>query len=216
MSNIETLYPHGGYIFKLHFDFDWKTLYPICKELVNSELAYSPLVKNGKSSHMNKLSPHKIEEFRPYYSWLSSLIKEIFTKNCEYSEDVMDYFVANSWVNVQGYDGHTTIHNHANVFMVATAYLNLPKDGGFFECVDPLEYNKSNQYHDDPNWMWKEVPAITGDVLVFPGWLKHRTQVNNAHSKLLIDDNGVGHEENSSEDRWVLTTNFTQEFKEIV
>jgi hypothetical protein len=64
--------------------------------------------------------------------------------------------------------------------------------------------------------MWKEVPAITGDVLVFPGWLKHRTQVNNAHSKLLIDDNGVGREENSSEDRWVLTTNFTQEFKEIV
>ena len=128
----------------------------------------------------------------------------------------MEYFVANSWVNVQGNGGHTTVHNHANVFMVATAYLNLPKNGGFFECVDPLEYNKSNQYHDDPNWMWKEVPAITGDVLVFPGWLKHRTQVNNAHSKLLIDDNGVGHEESSSEDRWVLTTNFTQEFKEIV
>ena len=87
MSNIETLYPHGGYIFKLHFDFDWKTLYPICKELVNSELAYSPLVKNGKSSHMNKLSPHKIEEFRPYYMWLSSLIKELFEKTIPVSKN---------------------------------------------------------------------------------------------------------------------------------
>jgi ectoine hydroxylase-related dioxygenase (phytanoyl-CoA dioxygenase family) len=43
--------------------------------------------------------------------------------------------------------------------------------------------------------MWKEIPTVTGDVLIFPSWLRHRTQVNNSNEK-----------------RWVLTSNFSQEF----
>jgi ectoine hydroxylase-related dioxygenase (phytanoyl-CoA dioxygenase family) len=58
-----------------------------------------------------------------------------------------------------------------------------------------LEYVKGEFYYDDPNWMWKEIPTVTGDVLIFPSWLRHRTQVNNSNEK-----------------RWVLTSNFSQEF----
>jgi ectoine hydroxylase-related dioxygenase (phytanoyl-CoA dioxygenase family) len=79
--------------------------------------------------------------------------------------------------------------------MAAAAYLNMPENGGYFECKDPLEDLKGFYYHDTNDWMWKEIPVVSGDVLIFPGWLKHRTQPNN-----------------SDEERWVITTNFEQEF----
>jgi ectoine hydroxylase-related dioxygenase (phytanoyl-CoA dioxygenase family) len=45
--------------------------------------------------------------------------------------------------------------------------------------------------------MWTEIPVVSGDILVFPGWMKHKTQENK-----------------SGEERWVLTTNFDQQFDE--
>ena len=60
---------------------------------------------------------------------------------------------------------------------------------GFIEYKDPLEYIKGFLPKKCNNW--KEIQAKTGDTLLFPGWIRHRTQPNN----LL-------------KDRWVLTTNF--------
>ena len=45
-----------------------------------------------------------------------------------------------------------------------------------------------NEYEE--NLKWKEIPTTSGDVIIFPGTLNHRTQINK-----------------SLEDRWVLTTN---------
>jgi ectoine hydroxylase-related dioxygenase (phytanoyl-CoA dioxygenase family) len=60
--------------------------------------------------------------------------------------------------------------------MVSAAYLSIPDNSGYFEYKDVT---------------WKELPTVSGDVIIFPGWIEHRTQTNN-----------------SSEDRWVITTNF--------
>jgi ectoine hydroxylase-related dioxygenase (phytanoyl-CoA dioxygenase family) len=69
----------------------------------------------------------------------------------------------------------------------------MPKDGGYIEFYDPLEYHKAHlpRVIDDQQSNWKAVPTVTGDVVLFPGWLKHRTQKNK-----------------SNENRWVLTTNY--------
>lgn len=197
-NTIESIHPHNAYIYKLHFEFDWDVLKPICDQLINSEHAKSALITNGESSHFNKVQPHRIEQFKPFYTWLSPLVKDIFTEKSAYSKEMMQYYINNSWVNVHHTGGKTNVHNHTNTFMVATAYLHLPENGGFFECKDPLEYNKGFYYSDNNDWLWKEIPTISGDVLIFPSWLKHKTQINQ-----------------SLEDRWVLTTNFTQEFKKI-
>jgi uncharacterized protein (TIGR02466 family) len=191
-NRIEPLYPHDAYIYKLHFDFDWEKIKPIVKDLIDTTSKQVYLVKNGKSSHMNHRQPHKMEIFKPFYNWLLPLVKEIALNKTGYAKPYQ-YIIGNSWCNVHNKDGVTGVHNHPNTFMVATTYLNLPKNGGFFEAKDPLEYHKSHYNHQEPNWMWKEIPAITGDILIFPGWLQHRTQTN-------ISD----------ENRWVLTTNFEQ------
>jgi hypothetical protein len=76
--------------------------------------------------------------------------------------------------------------------LVITAYLNLPENGGFIQFKDPLEYHHGHltKQFDTELGSWRTMPAKTGDVLMFPGWLRHRTEPNK-----------------SKEKRWVLTTN---------
>jgi hypothetical protein len=68
---------------------------------------------------------------------------------------------------------------------------NRPTNSGYIEYRDPLEYVKEmNMHYDLEGWKWKKVKAITGDVLIFPGYLRHRTESSF-----------------TNEERWVLTTN---------
>jgi uncharacterized protein (TIGR02466 family) len=194
-NEISIISPHTSYMYKLHYEFDWNLLAPICNELINTTPHGLSLVSNGHTSHQNKKQPHKIKEFTPYFDWLKFMVTEIAIKGMEYSKMYHDYKITNSWVNVHEKGGITATHNHSNTFLVAAAYLNMPENGGYFECKDPLEYVKGEHYFDEPSWMWKQVSTITGDVLIFPAWLRHRTQVNQSDDK-----------------RWVLTTNFSQEF----
>jgi len=150
-------------LYKLHYNFDWDKLKPVCEELVNIEKAQMNLVRNGKTSYVNEIHPHTMDEFKPFYDWLSISMGN-------------EFFIGNSWVNVHHPGGSTIAHDHPNVSMVSAAYLSIPNNSGYFEYKDVT---------------WKELPTVSGDVIIFPGWIEHRTQINN-----------------SSEDRWVITTNF--------
>jgi len=192
-QNIESVYPHGSYVYRAHFKFDWNRLRPVCKNLIETTKHEGYLVEGGKTSVSNHKQPHLLPEFKDFYTWLKTIIKEVainkegFHKNFKYS-------VGNSWVNYHGEGGKTLEHNHSNAIFVAATYLYMPENGGYIEYKDPLEYHKAAYEHQDgKSWFWKEVPAVTGDVLIFPGWLKHRTQNNLSNEK-----------------RWVLTTNFIQ------
>ena len=194
MNSIEPIYPHGSYVYKAHYKFDWNKLRPICKNLIESTKSEGYLVEGGKTSVANFKQPHKILEFSHYYTWLKGIIKEISIEHEGYHKQ-FKYNVANSWVNYHAEGGKTLEHNHSNVLFVAAAYLYIPENGGFIQYKDPLEYQKSAYEHQNPkDWIWKEVPVVTGDVLIFPGWLRHRTQNNLSNEK-----------------RWVLTTNYLQE-----
>jgi hypothetical protein len=196
MKTAEILYPFDPYLFKFHFDFDWQKLKPICENLINgSEYTDATQLRDGKTSQYNNIKPHQMIEFAPFYSWLMSCIASVGNISVgqnDTKENNVDYYVSNSWVNVHNKNGITTEHNHSCTSLVVTAYLNMPENGGYFECKDPLEYHK-NMLPISNAHLWRQIPTISGDILVFHGWLKHRTQPN------LSNDN-----------RWVLTTNLMQ------
>ena len=154
------------------------------------------LVTNGHTSHQNKKQPHRIKEFKPYFDWLHFMVAEIAKNGMGYSKLYHNYKLTNSWVNVHEKGGLTSTHNHSNTFLVAAAYLRMPENGGYFECKDPLELLNSSGYHNSSIWRWKTIKTISGDILVFPAWLIHKTQENN-----------------TDEGRYVLTTNFINDFR---
>jgi uncharacterized protein (TIGR02466 family) len=189
----EPINPFLPFIFKAHYDFNWSVLKPVCKHLIDTTEKEMYLVENGQSSHMNSRQPHLMPQFKPFYDWLNKMVKDAVDK-AGYTK-FYPYTIGNSWVNYHGEGGKTLEHNHQNTTLVCAAYLYMPKNGGYIQFKDPLEYHKATVQHEDVKaWYWKDVPTITGDVIIFPGWLKHRTHPNS-----------------SSEKRWVLTTNLFQD-----
>jgi uncharacterized protein (TIGR02466 family) len=182
--------PFNPLVIKSHYDFNWDELKPICRNLINTAPHQTDLEKNnGKSSSTNPQSPHMIYQFNSFYKWLSPMIEHVIVKEWGY-DPKLKYGIVQSWVNVHNKTGVTIEHAHGAAIMAISTYLQLPKDSGFIEYKDPMEYTKNFHQRTSLDWMWKQVPAITGDVLMFPGWLLHRTQPSN-----------------SDEERWVLTTN---------
>ena len=195
-SRIEIINPYSNYIFKSHYDFDYENVIFKCKELLYSAPSEFALVTKGGSSHQNAKQPHELPELKEYFDWLRNMVIEVATKGMGYFSDFHDIILTNSWVNLTNSGGKTLGHKHPNTFIVVSTYLHMPENGGYFEAKDPLEDLKSFYYRNNPDWYWKEVPTKSGDLLIFPGWLKHRTQENK-----------------SNEDRWVLTNSFDQTFK---
>ena len=131
--------------------------------------------------------PHTWPELRDFREWLREPLDFVWQHHNfkQYNTSVI-----NSWINVHKKSGVTLEHNHSHTPLVITAYLKLPTDSGFIEFRDPLEYHKTNTPITPEEELWKAVPCETNDILIFPGWIKHRTQPN------LIDN-----------DRIVLTMN---------
>jgi uncharacterized protein (TIGR02466 family) len=192
-NRIEVVHPFEPIVHKLHFDFNWELLKPICKHLIDTTEKEVYIVRQGKSSVFNSKQPHELQQFKSFYEWLVPLVKDIIVSKSGYAK-YSKYGIGNSWVNVHESNGQTTEHNHPETMFVAAAYLYMPENGGYIEFKDPLEYHKSKYNHENENWTWNQIPTISGDVLIFPGWLDHRTQTNLSNEK-----------------RWVLTTNFYQD-----
>jgi uncharacterized protein (TIGR02466 family) len=184
--------PWEPMIIKAHFDgFNQKELIPICEQMIkNSPLKIQLEQGDAFSSVSNETMPHTMNQFKPFYNWLLPVVNHIIHKEWGIVND-WKFGISNSWVNVHKKGGITIEHEHGQTTLVAAAYLNLPKDGGFIQFKDPLEYLKAMRARPESSDRdFKTIPAITGDVFLFPGWVRHRTQPNN-----------------SDEDRWVITTN---------
>ena len=182
-------------IFKSHFyQWDWKKIEPLCEEWTGNTPRKIYLEQGNADSSVanaNEVKPHQHPDFEGFYRWVKPIADNIMFKKWKLSTG-FDYKIVNSWVNVHGEGGMTEIHDHGPTTLVITAYLNLPENGGFIQFKDPLEYHHAHliKEFDTELGSWRTLPAKTGDVVMFPGWLRHRTQPNK-----------------SKEKRWVLTTN---------
>ena len=182
--------PFAPIVVKSHYDFDWEFLKPICENLIDTTPRQVDIEEgDGKSSVYNSKTPHTMKEFEGFYNWLEPIIEHVIVNEWGYTPD-LKYGPVQSWVNVHNKGAVTVEHNHGAGIMAITTYLNLPEGGGYIEYKDPLEYQKGFHHRKELDWKWKELKAQTGDVLMFPGWLLHRTQPSNSY-----------------EERWVLTTN---------
>ena len=185
--------PFEPMIIKVHYDgFNFKKLEPVLEKLVkDSPLPASLEVDDAKSSVSNPMMPHMMDEFSDFYKWLEPIVDHIILNEWGLVK-AYRYIYGNSWVNYHGKNGFTDEHHHGPATMVLATYLNLPENGGFIEFKDPLEYQKGVNLREigEEHINWKKIPAKTGDVLMFPGWIRHRTERNM-----------------STEKRWVLTTN---------
>jgi hypothetical protein len=175
--------------------FDLDVVLPFCEKAVDFPDHYIDLEQGPtaiSSVRNESMSPMLHGEFQSYYDWLVPIAMDIITEDWKLRNDLY-YYVDSSWFNRHKRGDRTLEHNHGWTVMAVSCYITCPPNSGRIEFKDPCEINwrgspKKNEIHQG----WFPVDIETNDVLMFPGWMDHRTEVSNA-----------------DEDRWVLTSNIS-------
>ena len=203
-----------AYIYKFNFDFKWDSIKDKVEQYLKDtdELRKKyglgdPEEDGGISSvHWNYSNeedsqydqhpfglPQHWPEFEKYYEHMR-LIQDLLCPEWGYNPE-WQRPISQSWINVHPKGGWTGEHHHQNAIFATTAYLNKPRNSGHFMVRNPLENLKKAEPVDVSYWndkkYWGTIEVETNDVLIFPGWLTHKTEVNE-----------------SDEERYILSTNY--------
>jgi uncharacterized protein (TIGR02466 family) len=195
--NFEAINPYPPIVFKAHYDGFTDEHVEISREILsNAPMGGTLSLEEGdarSSVYNQQLPPHGHPAFKDFYDWQHKVAQYVMFDQLKLMSS-MPYWISNSWVNCHNKGGTTLSHAHGMCALSITAYLQLPKDGGYIEFKDPHFDLRSIHTHNNDEkslFEWREVSAVTGDVLFFPGWLQHQTQPNQ-----------------SDKERWVCTTNY--------
>lgn len=184
-------------VFKDHYQFDWETISPRVLSLFDEVDEYAALEVNGKTTvglniYEDK-RPHLWPEFTDYIQWLQPRVESIWSR---WGLRPMKKYCTGSWFNLHTRDCHTLEHYHHGVHLVITSYLQCPKNSGFIQLRSPHELHKLGEPLASPDaGIWEEVPVETNDILIFPGWIKHKTGVSTTDDPRIVFTMNVSGEE---------------------
>jgi uncharacterized protein (TIGR02466 family) len=174
------------YIWKYTYDFPLDTLQKYIAEVFDAVKHNSALEKgNALSTVANPewQKPHTWEELGDFQEWLGNKltgIKEELNFYNRHSE------VIGSWFNRHYKSGYTEEHHHNYSTFVASCYLKCPPNSGNIVFRNPLEYHMCNFPIVNETQTLSEVECKTGDVIIFPGWLKHLVTPNNTDQERIV------------------------------
>jgi uncharacterized protein (TIGR02466 family) len=174
------------YIWKFSYEFDLEAIHTRIENLFNLVEKNSKLEQGNAVSSVSlpeNVQPHTWEELARFQEWLGEKLER--PKDYYQFYDRMSK-VTNSWMNRHYRGGYTAEHCHNSSTFVASCYLKCPPGSGNIEFKNPLEYHLNSWPIHPEEMMYIEVPVKTGDVLIFPGWLKHRVQPNNTDQERLV------------------------------
>lgn len=160
-------------IYKDTYDFDYSKLLPLMKQGIQKSVHEEKLDYDTTSPD---IQPHTWQQFEPFLYYVKEKTDEIWK---DWNLYPFERFVTSSHINRQCRGEAVREHAHGGVDIVVVAYISAEQGTGNIEFRDPLEYAWQNLPKDThPRDVWREVEVKTNDVLFFPGFLNHRTQIN--------------------------------------
>ena len=133
---------------------------------------------------------------------VEDLINELFPHVATYWDYDLKYEKAelspsSAWANWHEVGDYTAEHSHAagaRQTHVAAVYYIEKGEGGDIELINPLDYiHRLTPLANSPGdmLMSESISCVTGDFLLFPGWMRHRTQPATSNRKAIsINFNG--------------------------
>ena len=149
---------------------------------VIDEKKYDTMEKGGGTTSVvisREVPPHIWEEFEDFMPWFYERVNRIWDL---WHLTPMNKMLSESWINVHPKGAWTAEHHHQNVTVACAAYLHVPEGSGRFMVKNPYSIYKLGEPLDynyyDMEMDWEYIDVQTNDVLFFPGWLTHKTEVN--------------------------------------
>jgi len=139
------------------------------QDVVNNELL-------GKTIQRYNLkdNPHEWDELEEFNKWFAPNMQKVWN-NWECNLDEWQEVRFKSWINYSNKGNYQLEHTHPADIMTVIFYVYKPEGTASLQIQNPLMYHWKN--HRETQF-WKDVPAATGDVIVIPGWMLHRVDIN--------------------------------------
>jgi uncharacterized protein (TIGR02466 family) len=183
---MQPINPWASLIYKDKYPGNIDNMLSVASSIVKNINDDHPLEDGGKSTWDTTLNILELPEFDHLYKWLIDKHAQVWN---EWGFNDFPRFMHKSWINWHPPGATTLEHEHRAVSLVISMYLKQPTNGGNIQFKDPLQYHWSASPRQDTD-NWRTIPIEAGDVLFFPGFLRHRTEPNT-----------------SNEDRFSLTVN---------
>ena len=92
------------------------------------------------------------------------------------------------WSNKHTKGSYTDLHSHSLHPLVVSFYLAAPTNSGGIVFANPMEYGITHMPYNSSieEKVNTTVYISTGDMLIFPGWLRHKTEVSNTDDERIV------------------------------
>ena len=147
-----------------------------------TEEARHDLEDGGKSSRVINMHLHNNEEMSELCSDVLSYADQFWLN---YGLDSYYEPSFNTvWANEHKRGHKTQVHNHSGSPIVGVYYFKVPENSGRLFFENPLEYHMCHEPRTGP---WVEyVDVQGGDLVMFPGYLKHGTEVSMSDDSRIV------------------------------
>jgi len=210
---------------------------PIFKEnighLINADsirCAISPLFDDGKEHNVELeknggVSTYAVNRQLHEIPALTELVTQVM-KRVRVFWNILDVNkglvpkIDECWSNLHPTGGFTDTHSHSLMPVVVSFYLSAPENSGGIVFTNPMEYSLSHIPYNDPIEGKTEttVKVETGDILLFPGYLRHKTQVNYSDQDRIVITFNIRPEGiylDSSSEYPIIKTNLVSESNDV-
>ena len=148
-------------------------------EFSRSSANISDLEKNGGVSTYNTNCNLHLEEY-------SKTISNIVLQHARLYWKILDVDprleprIDQCWSNIHYNNSVTIEHSHSLYPIVATLYVSAEENSGNLVLINPMEYGLTHIPYGVPieNKTETAIKVSTGDLVLFPGWVRHKTKEN--------------------------------------
>jgi uncharacterized protein (TIGR02466 family) len=144
-----------------------------------------------------------VNETKDVVEFVEAAARE-YWKECRYHRDLRP-FVFQMWANSTPKGGYVDPHLHGNMPFTAVLYVDASPEQGNIVLENPLDMVLMTQpISPDVKYpIGEELEVRTGDLIMFPGYLKHRVLPNNTDRARLILGFNIGCQGNYWSSQWV-------------
>ena len=143
------------------------------------------------------------DETKDVINFVESAAK-LYWKECNYHPDLEPY-VFQLWANTTPTGGWVDTHLHGNMPFTGVIYVDASSEQGNLFIDNPLDTVLMTQpIRPDAKYpMGEELEVSTGDLIMFPGFIKHRVKPNNTDKNRLILGFNIGCKGHYWSSQWI-------------
>lgn len=172
-------------------DIDNTILAQAVRELRTTEGRSHGLISgDGLSSYKATQGLHKLPTFQPLIEALRSRIIG-FARELGADMGRTDLVVTECWFNIQQPGSQLIQHRHRNSILSGAYYVEAPANCGRIVFETPLVAHRMSDF---PHYARETAFSMTqyavdpspGRLVLFPSWLGHRTEINQANAERIV------------------------------